>query len=137
MYTDVKDIKFKNIIGGKFIIGFQLDIRSGYVQIVCTRLIELLRVAGVRDMDATSIYQKISDQASIDLKVFEEIINLPEVKETKLISLIQKDKRRVIIGFEYEADGLNDGEVTVKELTKIEKFKNAGSGGADFVAYIM
>ena len=135
MYTDVKDIRFKNIIGGKFIIGFQLDIRSGYVQIVCTRLIELLRVAGIDD--TTRIYQKISDQASINLKVFEEIINLPEVKETKLISLIQKDKQRVIIGFEYEADGLNDGEVTVKELTKIEKFKNAGSGGADFVAYIM
>lgn len=132
MFGLIKDIKFDEIIGGQFIIGLKIPVRNGSVDIVYRKFIQICEIVGI---DQTEIYKLTGEVASIEISKFTGFFNLPFLKNSSLV--FKNMGTYVVIGLEFDADEIHNGNITLKDLKIIEKFRGLSGGPSlKFVALI-
>ena len=132
MFGLIKDIEFDEIIGGKFIIGLQIPVRNGNVDIVYKKFIQICEIVGI---DQKEIHKLTGEVTSIEISKFTGFFNMPFLKNS---SLVYKNLGiYVIIGLEFDANEMHNGDITLKDLKIIEKFRDLSGGPSlRFVALI-
>ena len=132
MFGLIKDIEFDEIIGGSFIVGLKIPIMNGHVQMVST---QFYKICNVVDLGSKDLYSFVGEAASFDIKQFEEFFKKPILKNSKLI--FKNMGMYIVIGLEFDADEMHNGNITLKDLKIIDELKKLKFGErCKFVAFI-